>query len=260
VTEQQIRFDDGDAYERAMGVWSALAGNVFLDWLAPPSSLPWLDVGCGSGAFTELVVQRFAPADAQGVDPSEGQLSFARTRPAAKVAEFSQGEAMALPFANNGFDIAVMALVLFFVPDPAKGVAEMKRVVRSDGTVAAYLWDFEAGGFPFEPVYAELRAMGIAPPLPPTVQASRMDVLRELWAGLDEVEARTITVSRTFASFEEFWDITIAGSAARRIVEGMAPVDAEHLKSQVRAKLVADTGGRITYEATANAIKGRVPD
>ena len=56
---------------------------------------------------------------------------------------------MALPFGDDSFDAAVMALVLFFVPEPAQGVAEMARVVRPGGLVAAYLWDFGGGGFPF---------------------------------------------------------------------------------------------------------------
>jgi ubiquinone/menaquinone biosynthesis C-methylase UbiE len=146
MAEPQIRFDDGQAYERSMGVWSRLAGEIFLDWLSVPPGLRWLDVGCGSGAFTELIVERCAPAEAQGIDPSEGQLAFASTRAGTRLAKFRQGDAMALPYADDSFDAAVMALVLFFVPEPAKGVAEMVRVVRSGGVVAAYLWDIDAGG------------------------------------------------------------------------------------------------------------------
>src|SRR5215207_2105290 len=81
------------------------------------------------GAFTELLVERCSPAEVQGIDPSEEQLAFARTRPAARLAKFHQGDAMALPFADSSFDAAVMALVLVFVADPAKGVSEMVRVV-----------------------------------------------------------------------------------------------------------------------------------
>jgi ubiquinone/menaquinone biosynthesis C-methylase UbiE len=74
MAEQQIRFDDGAAYERMMGTWSRLAGDIFLDWLAPRPGLRWIDIGCGSGAFTELLVERCAPAKVQGIDPSEAQL------------------------------------------------------------------------------------------------------------------------------------------------------------------------------------------
>src|SRR5580698_4327539 len=152
MSENQIRFDDGAGYERMMGVWSRLAGEVFLDWVAPTSGLRWVDIGCGNGAFTELLVDRCAPAEVQGIDPSEAQLSFARTRHTAGIARFQQGDAMALPFADRSFDAAVMALVIFFVPEPAKGVAEMKRVVRPGGLVAAYAWDVFGGGSPTEPI------------------------------------------------------------------------------------------------------------
>ena len=127
MTQQPIRFDDGAAYDRGMGVWSQLAGQVFLDWLAPSSGLRWIDIGCGSGAFTELLAQRCAPAEIHGIDPSEAQFAFARLRPALRETTFLRGDAMALPFETDRFDAAVMALVLFFVPDPAKGVAEMAR-------------------------------------------------------------------------------------------------------------------------------------
>src|SRR5579862_6283827 len=115
MSENQIRFVDGGAYEQMMGVWSRLAGQVFLDWLAPRSGLRWLDVGCGSGAFTELVVQRCAPAGIDGIDPSDAQLAFARSRETVGMASFQSGDAMALPFEAGRFDVAVMALVIFFV-------------------------------------------------------------------------------------------------------------------------------------------------
>src|SRR6185437_12381415 len=182
MAQQPIRFEDGAAYERMMGAWSQLVGQVFLDWLSPGPGQRWIDVGCGNGAFTGQVIQRCAPAEIQGIDPSEAQLAFARTRPGAQGATFLQGNAMALPFDTDRFDAAVMALVIFFVPDPAKGVAEMTRVVRPGGTIAAYAWDMLSGGFPFAPIQAGLRAVGIVPPLPPSVDTSRMDAMRDLWA------------------------------------------------------------------------------
>ena len=181
----QIRFDDGAAYERYMGKWSQLAGGSFLDWLAPAAGLRWLDVGCGNGAFTELLTERCAPTEIQGVDPSDAQLSFARGRHRAGVAQFQSGDATALPFAEDRFDAAAMALVIFFVPEPAKGVAEMARVVRPGGLVASYAWDIEGGGFPAEPILAELRAMGFPPVRPPSFAASRMENLLALWRGGD---------------------------------------------------------------------------
>ena len=173
----QIRFTDGASYERYMGRWSQLAGESFLAWLAPKPGLRWLDVGCGNGASTEMLVERCAPASVHGIDPSEAQLVYARTRPASRMAQFRQGDAMTLPYSDDSFDAAVMALVIFFVPDPAKGVAEMVRVVCPGGIIAAYAWDMAGGGFPYATLQAEMRAMGVAVPVPPSANASRIEVM-----------------------------------------------------------------------------------
>jgi ubiquinone/menaquinone biosynthesis C-methylase UbiE len=261
MAEQQIRFDDGAAYERMMGTWSRLAGGIFLDWLTPPPGLRWIDVGCGNGAFTELLVERCAPVEVQGIDPSEGQLAFARTRPAARLAVFQQGDAMALPFPPDKFDAAVMALVIFFVPDPAKAIAEMVRVVRPGGLVTTYAWDMLGGGFPQDPILVEMRAMGLNPPRPPQMAASRMDALRTLWtsAGLEGVRTREIEVQRAFADFDDFWTTNLKGPAVGPTVAAMTSSDAERLKSRVHARLSADTQGRIICGARAHAISGQRP-
>ena len=203
-----------------------------VDLPAPLAGLRWIDVGCGNGAFTELVVERCAPAEVQGIDPSEGQLAFARARPAARVAEFRQGDAMALPFSADRFDAAVMALVIFFVSDPAKGVAEMARVVCPGGMVVTYVWDVFGGGFPPEPIHAEMRALGLAPLRPPRSDVSRMEALRELWTGanLDAVETREIAVQRTFADFDDFWTTSLLGASIGPTVAAMTSGDVERLR------------------------------
>src|SRR5438105_9514641 len=110
MSEDEIRFDDGAAYEQMMGNWSRRVGSIFLDWLAPPSGSRWIDVGCGNGAFTELVVGHCKPTEVQGVDLSAGQLAFARARHKSGLAEFQQGKAMSLPFPDARFDVAAMAV------------------------------------------------------------------------------------------------------------------------------------------------------
>lgn len=261
MAEPQIRYEDGATYERYMGDWTRLAGGAFLDWLKPAAGLRWIDIGCGTGAFTELLIERCAPAEVQGIDPSEAQLAFARGRPAARLAQFQQGGAEALPFSAGRFDAAVMALVLFFLPDPAKGVAEMARVVRPGGTIATYAWDILGRGFPLEPIHAEMRVMGLKYPLPPRSDAVRTEALRSLWsgAGLEAVETREITVRRAFADFDDFWEAAVVSGSIRPIVAGMASADVEALKTRVRARLPVDATGRFTCTALANAITGRVP-
>jgi SAM-dependent methyltransferase len=258
---EQIRFDDGAAYERYMGVWSQRAGEDFLEWLAPAPGLRWLDVGCGNGAFTEMLIGRCRPASAHGIDPSEGQLAYARTRPALKAAQFLKGDAMALPFPDDAFDAAVMPLVLFFVPEPTRGVAEMARVVSGGGLVTAYSWDMLGGGFPYATLQAEMRALGVTPLLPPSPEASRINTMRELWegAGLEAVETREITVERTFADLDDYWTTIQGGPSVGSKLAAMPPGDVEKLKARLRSLLPADASGRIKYRARANAIKGRVP-
>lgn len=261
MAQETIRFEDGAGYERQMGVWSRLAGEVFLDWLAPPPALRWIDIGSGNGAFTELLVERCTPAEVQAVDPSEGQLAFARTRPAARLAQFVQGDAMALQFEAGRFDAATMALVIFFVPEPAQGVAEMVRVLRPGGIAGAYAWDMLGGGFPMHALGQEMRAMGVPPPLPPSVEASTLDNLQALWngAGLEAIETRAITVERTFASFDEVWETSLFSASIGAKIRAMPTADVQILKDRLRARLPAGASGRITCSARANAVKGRVP-
>jgi SAM-dependent methyltransferase len=259
MTTQPIRFDNGDAYERYMGRWSQLVGAVFLDWLKPANGLRLLDVGCGNGAFTELFATRCAPISVSGIDPSP-MLEFARTRPALRNADLRHGDAMALPFADNSFDLTVMPLVLFFVPEPSKGVAEMARVVKSGGIVSAYSWDMEGGGFPYAVMRAELEQMGVRTPETPSEDASRQDVSRRLWksAGLVDVETRALTVQRTYASFDEYWSIQLTGPSVGAILKDLPARDSAALQQRLRQRFPADAKGRITYSSSANAVKGRV--
>ncbi len=261
MTEPQIRFDDGAAYEDFMGKWSQLAGDTFLHWLAPPPGLNWVDVGCGNGAFTELLVARCAPVAVRGIDPSPEQIAYARMRLAGGAVQLEVGDAQALPHADRAFDAAVMALVIFFVPDPAKGVAEMARVVRPGGSVSAYAWDILGGGFPFAALQQEMAALGVPPLWPPSAEASRLDAMRALWAGagLVQVETREIEVQRTFADFASFWRIAQSGPRLAPRLAAMPPDDVACLQQRLRERLGAAADGRVTCSARANAIRGVVP-
>ena len=258
---QPIQFDDGDAYEHLMGIWSGIVGQVFLDWLSPAPGQQWADIGCGNGAFTKLILHRCAPAKVDGIDPSDGQLGYARTRPGVQGAVFRQGDAMALPYADASFDIAVMALVIHFVPDPAKSVAEMARVVRPRGWVTAYVWDEKGGGSPTQPLQTAIVLEGGDDVRPPSTGASHMDRLLGLWteAGLQNVDSRVITVQRTFDDFESFWSATSGAGRPKVSLASLGLEATERVKARVRAALPPDAAGRITYAAQANAVRGQVP-
>lgn len=255
----QIRFDDGAAYERYMGVWSQRAGEGFLHWLEPGPGLRWLDVGCGNGAFTQQLAAQCAPAAIEGIDPAEAQIAYARARPVARIARFSLGDAMALPFGAGSFDAAVMPLVIFFVPEPARGVAEMVRVVRPGGLVAAYAWDMEGGGFPYEPLHVEIRALGVTLPSPPSAWASALPALHQLWesAGLTAVETTALAVQRTFPSFDDYWSTILGSPSAGATLARMVPGQLRVIQERIRGRLAIDASGQVHCSGRSHAVRGR---
>jgi ubiquinone/menaquinone biosynthesis C-methylase UbiE len=262
VTEAPTLFTDGCSYERMMGRWSRPVGEQFLDWLAVPKGLKWLDVGCGNGAFTEAIIARAAPAEVTGIDPAEGQLAYARTRPGAKLAQFQVAGAQALPFPDNCFDVAIMALVITFVPDPLAAVREMARVVKPGGWVATYMWDTLGGGFPLRSIRSALMSLGLNYPDSPGVEASRQEAMRGFWekAALQSIETRVIRIQPTFDNFDDFWDSGSApGGPAGKAIEALSPKQRDELKALLRKQLPPASDGRISFEAHANAVKGRVP-
>jgi ubiquinone/menaquinone biosynthesis C-methylase UbiE len=261
MNEAPSLFADGKAYERLMGRWSRLAGMKFVDWLAAPKNLRWLDVGCGNGAFTEVLIERCAPASVVGVDPSEGQLAFARGRPGTKGAEFRVADAQALPFPDNSFDAAAMALVIVFVADPVKAARELARVVRPGGIVATYMWEFP-DGFPLAPLAAAMKALDLMPPERPNVEASGRDAMRAIWkaAGLTAIESEVIRIRVSFSSFDDFWDSnTVPVGPSGKALSELSPSSRERLKTWLRERLPIAADGSIAYEAFANAVKGVVP-
>jgi SAM-dependent methyltransferase len=243
------------------GVWSRSAGRNFLDFLSPRPNQRWLDVGCGNGAFTDLVMHNCAPDEMHGIDPSEGQLAYARKRLSGRRAVFQQGDAMALPFEIDQFDIAIMALVIHFVPDPARAVAEMARVVRPGGTVASYVWAYDESLSPLDPFDVEFASIGVAAPKPPSLGAVSLSALGQLWkaAGLEDLQVRTIMTERTFENFDEMWTSVTGTGRLKLAVATIEPATLARIQAALRARLPADAQGRITYSSKANAIKGRVP-
>jgi ubiquinone/menaquinone biosynthesis C-methylase UbiE len=256
---EAMQFQDGERYESMMGVWSALIGATFLDWLNVPSGAKWADIGCGNGASTELIVSRAKPQLVEGLDPSEAQLEFARKRHRSDVANFTLGSALQLPYPDAAFDVAIMALVLFFIPEPTQGVAELQRVVRPGGSVAAYAWDIEGGGFPYEDVHTAMRGIGVDPILPPRSEVARLAELRRLWtdAGLIEVETREILASRTFASFKDYWTTAISAPGIGQVLARLGTDQMEQVRAAVPG---SGSPGEIVVHARAHAVRGRVAD
>jgi ubiquinone/menaquinone biosynthesis C-methylase UbiE len=261
MNEAPNLFTDGKAYERLMGRWSQVVGATFLDWLGAPKGLRWIDVGCGNGAFTEVLIARAAPAAVTGIDPSPGQIDYAQKRPATKLAEFRVGDAQALPFADKSFDAASMALAISFIPDPLKAAKEMARAVKSGGIVATYMWDFD-GGFPLEPLYRAMKSLDLPLQSRPSESASRQSEMRAIWekAGMQSVATKVIRVRIAYSDLDDFWDSNIVpvGPTGKTLSE-LSPAARQKLKERLREILPIAADGSIAYDAFANAVKGRAP-
>lgn len=262
MADPAIQYNDGVAYEESIGKWSQAAGLAFLQWLEPSSNQRWIDVGCGNGAFTELIVEQCDPFSIVGIDPSDAQLAYARNRlQSHSRVELRSGNAESLGTSPASFDTAVMALVIFFVPNPQAAVAEMRRVVRPGGTVAAYAWDMMNHGFPFDQMQAAMQELGIPPTYPPQAPISRVEALATLWsgAGLENVQTNTFRVSRTYRDFEELWRASSITSSVAPRFKALQPEQAASLRQAMISRHAVAQGGSITCEAQVTAVQGLVP-
>jgi SAM-dependent methyltransferase len=185
-----------------------------------------------------------------------------RKRPGAKTAEFKVGDAQRLPFGNDDFDVAVMALVISFLTEPAQAAAEMTRVVRPGGLVATYMWDSPGGGVPVDPIYVAMESMGMTSVRPPNPTVSRREAMQQLWeeAGLDSIDTQVIRIPVVYSDFDDFWDSNAVPIGPQgKIIAGMSASAREELRACLRDHLPVSSDGRIVYESFANAVKGRVP-
>jgi SAM-dependent methyltransferase len=252
----------GEGYEPYIGRWSRRVAPAFVDWLAVRAGADWLDVGCGTGALTQAIVQHARPRSVTAVDPSPGFLEYARARVTGPVA-FEVGDARALPVDTASVDAAVSGLVLNFVPEPARAVDEMRRAVRPGGTVAAYVWDYAEGmalirlfwdaAAALDPAAADLDE-GRRFPL------CRPDPLAALFtaAGLHGVEVRAIEIATDFRDFDDYWSPFLLGQGpAPTYAASLDEARRAALRDRLRARLPVAADGTIHLTARAWAVRGR---
>ena len=254
-------FNDGEGYEQFMGRWSREIGKAFLTWLQPPKGAHWLDVGCGTGVFTELISDTCAPASVIAIDPSEAQIARARAQVARARTEFRLADAQELPLPDNSFDVVVSALVMNFVPDKARAMSEMRRVARPGSLFAACVWNLAAELSPSGPLRRAMRTLGIdAPPVPGTA-ASGLAVLVDLFeeAGLKGLNTTSFRVAVAFRDFDDFWrSQTPHFVPTTKIIAAMALEGRLALMEEVRACL-RPLGDGVGYSAWADAVSGHCP-
>lgn len=252
----------GDWYERYVGRWSRAVAAEFLAWLAVAPGRRWLDVGCGTGALTRAVLDRAAPAEVLGIDPSPAYVEWAAAHVGDGRARFEVGDATRLP--AGAADVVVSGLVLNFVPDPPAVVSAMRRAAP-DGVVAAYVWDY-AGRMELMRRFWDA-AVALDPGAADLDEGARFPLCRperlaSLWrqAGLQDVVTRAVEVPTVFRDFDDYWTPFAGG-------QGPAPGYAmtldddrrARLRELVRSRLPFRPDGSIALVARAWAVRGGPP-
>jgi SAM-dependent methyltransferase len=252
----------GEGYESYVGRWSRLVANELLEWLDVPPGGRWLDVGCGTGALTQRVLDLAAPAGVEAVDRSPSFVEFAQARVRDPRATFAVADAQLLPQATGTIDAVVSGLVLNFVPRPETAVAEMVRVTRPGGVVVVYVWDY-ADRMQFMRVFwdaataLDLRALELdeARRFPICEPAALEKLFRD--AGLEEVESRAIDVATRFQDFDDYWRPFLSGQGpAPGYAMSLSDERRATLRERVRGALPTSADGSINLIARAWAVRG----
>ena len=195
-----------EAYDRFMGRYSLLLSPQLADLAGVRGGQRVLDVGCGPGALTAELVTRLGPAAVAAVDPSDPFVAAARARnPGVSVLRASAEQ---LPFPDQAFDAALAQLVVHFMSDPVAGLAEMARVTRRDGVVAACVWDHGGGQGPLALFWQAARELDPDVDDESQLAGAREGHLAQLFeaAGLREIDETALSASLEHPSFEEWWE------------------------------------------------------
>jgi SAM-dependent methyltransferase len=254
----------GAAYEQYIGRWSRLVAREFVAWLNVPFGARWLDVGCGTGALSQIILESASPGEVIGIDPSEGYIAYAREHIPEAHARFVVGDAQALPIAEATYDAVAAGLVLNFVPDPNRALTEMRRMARACGTVAAYVWDYACQMQLLRSFWDA--AVALDPAALPLDEGHRFAICkRELLAhlfrtaGLQGVEARSIDVATIFRDFEDYWSPFLGGQGpAPGYTMSLSQERRTALREYIRARLPIAADGSIPLMARAWAVRGYV--
>ncbi len=244
-----------EAYSAFMGRYSEPLADLFVQWADVGPGRRAVDVGCGPGALTARLVERLGAAHVVAVDPSASFVAAARRRCPGVVVHEATAERLPLPDAS--VDAALAQLVVHFMTDPAVGLAEMARVTRPGGVVAACVWDFGGGAGPLSTFWAAVRDLDPGAEGEAGRAGTREGHLVELFgaAGLDAVEPGRLTVTVAFASFDDWWHpYTLGVGPAGDYVAKLEPADREAVKARCRERL---PDAPFEIRAAAWAVRGR---
>jgi SAM-dependent methyltransferase len=261
-SSQKETWASGAAYEAYVGRWSRLVAREFVSWLNVPAGSRWLDVGCGTGALSQTVLEFAAPGRVTGIDRSADQVAFARERVSDERVQFEVGDAQYLTVEPAVYQAVVSGLVLNFIPDPQRAVAEMVRVVKSTGVVAVYVWDY-AGKMQLMRHFWNAAA-ALNPPARDLDEGRRFPLcqpepLRALFhsAGLQDVEVRPIDIATDFQDFADYWQPLLGGQGpAPGYVRSLSDEQRKTLRERIKSTLPFALDGSIPLIARAWAVRG----
>ena len=257
-------WQSGQSYDRFMGRWSLIVAREFLAWLSIPSQGAWLEVGCGTGAISDLIWRTQKTSEILAVDSSPEFIAFAREKHRDNLIQFEVGLAQSLPVESQHYDAVVSGIMLNFVPQPEQALAEMRRAAKPGGVVAAYVWDYAEGMQMLRYFWDAAAALdGEATALDeglrfPLCQEGSLERLF-VEAGLREAQFRPIEVPTGFSSFEEYWLPFLGGvGPAPSYVASLDDARRTALMEKLRENLPHSNDGRIALTARAWAVQGWV--
>jgi SAM-dependent methyltransferase len=245
----------GDAYGRFMGRYSEPLAVKFAELAGARPGQRALDVGSGPGALTAELVERLGASSVVAIDPSESFVATMRQR--FRDVDVRAGAAEALPFDDDGFDLALAQLVVHFMSDPVAGLREMARVTKPEGVVAACVWDHASGAGPLSTYWAAVKDIDPNAKDEANLAGAKEGHLVELCeaAGLHGIEPSTLTVRVAFSTFEEWWEpYTLGVGPAGAYVRKLEPARVEALRNACRDRLPEPP---FETEATAWCVRAR---
>lgn len=258
-------FAQAREYEPFMGRWSRKLAPLLVEFAGVQDGESILDVGSGTGVLAAAIAAAKPAAQVVGVDPSPSYVATARSQARSERIRYLVGDAQTLDFADDTFHRTISQLVLNFVADPAKALAEQIRVTHVGGVVAAAVWDYGEGMQMLRTFWEEAVALDPAAAARDerTMPLSRHSELSSLWLsqGMLAVGERPITIEQRFTSFEDFWQPFLGGQGpAGGHVASLTEAQREALRTRLRRRLFAgEPDGPLVLEARAWAVKGYVP-